>query len=151
MILDEKDRLILNRCQRDFPLAPRPFAVLGERLGMAEGEVLARIRRLHAQGVIRRLGPVLSPRQLAGDSLLAAMHVPPDRLEEVIALVNHRPEVTHNYEREHYYNLWFVVSAEDTSKVADALGAIERESGIVVLRLPMLEEYFIGTFFEVED
>jgi len=145
--LDRNDRLILNRIQSDFPVASHPFLDVGRELGIAEEEVIARVRRLLESGAVNRLGPVLSPTAVGGERTLAAISVPPERLEEVAALVNSFDAVSHNYEREHHYNLWFVLSAEAPGEVERALATIERETGIVVMNLPALEEYFLGVRF----
>lgn len=147
--LDGIDRAIINGGQADFPLTSRPFAALGERLGLSEEETLRRIRRLVEQGYISRLGPVLHPRRLGGQSTLAAMRVPEDRLPEVIARVNARRQVSQNYTREHAYNLWFVASGSDAAELASVLADIEQETGLPVLNLPMMEEYYVGVSFQV--
>ncbi len=147
--LDSNDRLLLNRIQSDFPLTPRPFLDVGRELGMTEDDVIARLRRLLETGAVNRLGPVLSPTAVGGERTLAAISVPPERLEEVAALVNSFQAVSHNYEREHHYNLWFVLSAARPGEVERALAAIERETGIAVMNLPALEEYFLGVRFQL--
>ena len=147
--LDNNDRLLLNRVQGDFPLTSRPFLDVGRELGMTEDDVIARLRRLLEAGAVNRLGPVLNPSAVGGERTLAAMSVPPERLEEVAALVNSFEAVSHNYEREHHYNLWFVLSAEEPGEVERALAAIERETGIAVMNLPALEEYFLGVRFQL--
>jgi DNA-binding Lrp family transcriptional regulator len=147
--LDRNDRLLLNRIQSGFPIASRPFLEIGEMLGMSEEEVIARVRHLLETGVVNRLGPVLSPTAVGGERTLATMSVPPERLEEVAALVNSFEAVSHNYEREHHYNLWFVLSSEEPGEVERALAAIERETGIAVMNLPALEEYFLGVRFQL--
>jgi DNA-binding Lrp family transcriptional regulator len=156
MTLDDLDRAIINQAQGDFPLVSRPFAALGERLGLGpsaegltEADVLARVRRLKGAGYISRLGPVLHPRRLGGTSTLAALRVPAERLEEVIAQVNATRQVSQNYLREHDYNVWFVASGADAEELAGALADIERRTGLPVLNLPMLEEYYIGVNFQV--
>ncbi len=147
--LDRNDRLLLNRIQSDFPITPHPFLDVGRELVMTEDEVIARVQRLLESGAVNRLGPVLSPTAVGGERTLAAMSVPPERLEEVAALVNSFEAVSHNYEREHHYNLWFVLSAEEPGEVERALAAIERETGIAVMNLPALEEYFLGVRFQL--
>jgi DNA-binding Lrp family transcriptional regulator len=147
--LDNKDRLLLNRLQSDFPVTPRPFLDVGQEVGMTEDDVIARLRRLLETGAVNRLGPVLSASAVGGERTLAAMPVPPERLEEVAALVNSFEAVSHNYEREHHYNLWFVLSAAAPGEVQRALAAIERETGIAVMNLPALEEYFLGVRFQL--
>ncbi len=147
--LDRNDRLLLNSLQGEFPLASRPFLDVGERLGMSEEEVISRLRRLLQSGAVSRLGPVLSATAMGGERTLAAMQVPSERLEEVATLVNGFPTVSHNYEREHRYNLWFVVSSEEPGEVERVLSAIEERTGIAVMRLPALEEYFVEVRFQL--
>ena len=101
---------LLNDFQHDFPLSPAPFAQIARRLNTSTTVVLARLRELQRQGAVSRVGPVFRPNTI-GASTLAAMQVPAGELEAVAAVVNGFPEVNHNYEREHRYNLWFVVTA----------------------------------------
>jgi len=147
--LDETDRRLLNDFQRGFPLSARPYEEIGGRLGISESEVLARLSRLETVGAVSRVGPVLTPKRV-GASTLAAMAVPPERLESVAELVNGYPEVNHNYEREHRLNLWFVLTAEDRDRLDRVLAEIARETGIEVLDLPMLEEYHIDLGFRLQ-
>ena len=144
--LDTVDRRLLDDFQRDFPLHPRPFAALADRLGVTEGEVLERLRRLQEQGAISRIGAVLAPHR-AGWSTLAAMAVPVEKLEEVAELVSSYPEVNHNYEREHELNLWFVVTAPSRERVELVLQEIEIRTGCHVLDLPLMEAYRLDLGF----
>lgn len=146
LFLDAIDRRLLNDFQRGFPLSARPYAEIGERLGIVEAEVLARLARLSAAGAVSRVGPVLAPKRV-GVSTLAAMAVPPGRLETVAKLVSAYPEVNHNYEREHRFNLWFVLTAPDRTRLNAVLGEIALHTGIEVMDLPMLEEYHIDLGF----
>ena len=147
--LDELDRRLLNDFQCEFPLVPRPFAAVAEQLGVDEAEVIARLERLHQAGAVSRVGPVLRPRQV-GASTLAAMAVPPERLEQVADLVNDFEEVNHNYSREHRFNLWFVLTAADETRLAEIMEEIEVRTGLEVLDLPMLEEYHIDLGFPLQ-
>jgi len=147
--LDKHDRRILNRVQSDFPIASHPFLEVGHELGMTEEEVISRVQRLLDTGAINRLGPVLNPATLGGERTLAAMHVPPERLDEVAELVNGFAILSHNYEREHHYNLWFVLSSENPGEIDKVLAAIEQSSGIAVMNLPTLEEYYLGVRFQL--
>ncbi len=140
------DLTLLDRWQRDFPLLPRPFALLGLTLGLAEDEVIARIEALRARDLISRVGAVVRPNTV-GASTLAAMAVPPAHLERVATRVNAEAAVNHNYEREHRLNLWFVVTAADRAGVADALARIEVDSGLEVLDLPLERAYHIDLGF----
>jgi DNA-binding Lrp family transcriptional regulator len=137
---------LLNEFQRDFPLCPAPFAELAVRLGVGEKLVLTELERLRREGKISRVGAVFAPKRI-GASTLAAMAVPPERLAAVAATVNRFPEVNHNYEREHRYNLWFVVTAASEGRLQATLGAIEKAAGFPLLSLPLLEEFHIDLGF----
>ncbi|MGB8147895.1 MAG: Lrp/AsnC family transcriptional regulator [Azonexus sp.] len=137
---------LLNEFQRDFPLCPAPFAELAARLGVGERAVLGSLEKLRREGKISRVGAVFAPKRI-GASTLAAMAVPPDRLDAVAAAVNRFPEVNHNYEREHRYNLWFVVTAASEGRLQATLGAIEKAAGYPLLALPLLEEFHIDLGF----
>ena len=147
--LDALDRRLLDDFQSGIPLAPRPFALMAEQLGVTETEVIARLQRLTEAGAVSRVGPVFRPRQV-GASTLAAMAVPPERLAEVATLVNGFPEVNHNYEREHDFNLWFVLTAPDQTRLERVLDEIGRRAGLPVLDLPMLAEYHIDLGFPLQ-
>ncbi len=142
------ERALLNDWQRDFPLTPRPFAVIAKRLGCDESDVLEGYRRLAGAGKVSRIGAVLR-NNTVGASTLAAMAVPSARLDEVAALVSGFSEVNHNYEREHRLNLWFVVTADSRARVSQVLSEIEQQSGLPVLDLPMLEAFFLDLGFDL--
>ena len=140
---------LLNSFQRDFPLLPRPFAVLAEKLGSDEQTVIETLRRLKASGAVSRVGAVFQA-NVIGASALAALRVPAERLEQVARQINAIPEVNHNYEREHAYNLWFVVTACSAERLHTVLHEIESACQCgPVLKLPMLEQYHIDLGFDL--
>ena len=141
--MDELDRRIVNQLQGGFPLCERPFAEAAERLGTTEDALLTRLRRLLENRTLTRFGPLFDAERLGGAFSLCAMSVPEEDFERVAALVNAHPEVAHNYERAHRLNLWFVVDADDVSKIEPLIRTIERETGRPVLNLPREEEYFV--------
>jgi DNA-binding Lrp family transcriptional regulator len=141
--MDELDRRIVNALQGGFPVSPRPFEEAARQLGTDEATLIARLRRLLEQGVLTRFGPLFNAERLGGAFTLCAMAVPRQDFERVAAIVNSFPEVAHNYEREHRYNLWFVVAATDTARLRQAVAAIEARTGYAVLDLPKLDEYFL--------
>jgi len=141
---------LLNRWQRDFPLEPRPFLRIAQQLGIGAEQVLERYRALAASGALSRIGAAFRPNTV-GASTLAAMGVPPEQLDRVAAQVSDQPEVNHNYEREHAFNLWFVATAPDGDALGAALARIERLTGYRLLRLPLLEEYHIDLGFDLVD
>lgn len=149
---DCRERLrayLLNDFQRDFPLTSTPFADIAHSLGCSESEVIANLHELQAGGTISRVGAVFRPGGV-GVSTLAAMSVPPERLEAVAELISGFPEVNHNYEREHAFNLWFVVTAEDELHLDQAIQAMECCTGLEVMSLPMLEGYHIDLGFPLD-
>lgn len=139
---------LLNDYQHEFPLVSRPFQTIAGTLGVAEDKVLMTLRRLSADGKVSRVGAVFRPHQV-GASTLAAIAAPPDRLEQVAALVSEYPEVNHNYARDHRYNLWFVVTAATQERVQSVLGDIESRINRAVLFLPMLEDFHIDLGFDL--
>jgi len=139
---------LLNDFQRDFPLVPAPFAVIAGRLGTNEAEVLETLTRLQTCGKVSRVGAVFMPHSI-GSSTLAALAVAAEELDEVAQLVSCYAEVNHNYEREHRYNLWFVVTALDEARVQEVLDKIECRTGYQPLHLPMLEDFHIDLGFDL--
>ncbi|GAA5174177.1 Lrp/AsnC family transcriptional regulator [Niveibacterium umoris] len=139
---------LLNRWQRDLPLDIEPFARVGDAYGRSARDVLAAFRRLQREGAISRVGPVLTPAAF-GASTLAAISVPPDRLESVAGYISLMSEVNHNYAREHEYNLWFVLTAGERSHIDRALQRIEEATGAAPLDLPMLEGYHLDLGFDL--
>jgi DNA-binding Lrp family transcriptional regulator len=146
--MDNLEFHLINDFQRDFPLESEPFAEIAWRLCTDEATVLAALRRLHADGVVSRVGAVFSPRRV-GASTLAALAAAPERLEAIAARVSARPEVNHNYEREHRYNLWFVAAAADQARLHRVLADIERETGCTVMSLPLEHEFYIDLGFDL--
>lgn len=142
--LDAVDRKILNALQDGFPIAPHPFAVAAEQLGLEEEDLITRIRHLRELGAITRFGPFFDAAAMGGAFCLCAMEVPEAEFERVMTLVNAHPEVAHNYERTHRLNMWFVLAAETLEGITQSADAIERETGMCVHRFPKLEEFFIG-------
>ncbi|MEW6120689.1 MAG: Lrp/AsnC family transcriptional regulator [Pseudomonadota bacterium] len=148
MTLTDSEFSLLNDWQRDFPLVGRPYAVLAEALGTNEASVLRALGKLVDGGHISRIGAVFRPHVL-GTSTLAAVACPPERIEAVARIIDAHPEVNHNYEREHRYNLWFVVAAPTREDVTEVLDDIRRRTGLAPLDLPMLADYHIDLGFDL--
>jgi DNA-binding Lrp family transcriptional regulator len=142
--MDDVDRRLINALQGGFPVCERPYAEAAARLGLGENELIERLRRLLARGVLSRFGPMYRAERLGGAVTLAALRVPAAEVERVAAAVNGFPEVAHHYEREHALNLWFVLATETPARVEAVLGEIERRTGYPVYHLPKLEEFYVG-------
>ncbi len=145
--LDEMDRRLIEAFQRDLPLCPEPYTAMAETLGTTEADLLERLARLEAEGVVSRVGAVVAPHR-TGWSTLAAMAVAEGDLDAVAARVSACPEVNHNYARQHRLNLWFVVTAASRERVDSVLADIEAETGIEVLNLPLERAYGIDLGFK---
>ena len=144
-----REQHLLNDFQNSFPLTSRPFAVLGQQLGISEDEVIQLLKELQEQGAISRVGPVFKPNRV-GVSTLAAMAIPQSELVEVAQIINDYPEVNHNYERDHHYNLWFVLTAPEAQHLQNVINSIEHETGYQLMDLPMIEDYFIDLGFTIQ-
>ena len=148
--LDDLDRAILNEIQSHFPIASRPYAEVGRRVGASEEEVLARVAAMADGGVIRRLGANFTSRKLGYSSTLVAARVPPDKLDHFVAVVNRYPGVTHNYLRRHRSNVWFTLIAESAERLNQILEEISLASGVAeILSLPAQEIFKIKVDFPV--
>ena len=141
--MDDIDRRLIDVLQGGFPVSERPYAEVGGRLGLGEDEVIERLRRLLDEKVLSRFGPMYDAERLGGAFTLAAMAVPDERFDEVTETVNAFPEVAHNYRRSHELNMWFVLAAERRERIAEVEAAIQAATGLLVLDLPKLEEYFL--------
>jgi len=148
--LDSIDSAILNRIQSDFPITERPYLAVANELGLSEEEVLERITRLKADGIIRRIGGNFVPGKLGFVSTLCAASVPPDKIDHFAEIVNRYPGVTHNYQRDNTYNVWFTFIAPSMDVIEENLKQISRDSGVDnILNLPATKVFKIRAEFEV--
>lgn len=140
---------LLNDFQRDFPLTERPFQAIADRLGVTEEEVLSAFNALNDQHFISRIGPVIPPNHI-GVSTLVAMAVPENELQAVADKISAYAEVNHNYEREHRFNLWFVLIASDDRHLQSVIEDIEQETTYKTMQLPLLNDFFIDLGFKLD-
>lgn len=150
VLLDEMDRMILNQIQSFFPIHSRPYLVLAEKLGSSEAEIMSRVQRLKDRGIIRRIGANCNSRKLGYTSTLCAARVPPDQMERFVEVVNSCPGVTHNYRRDHEYNIWFTLIAPSETEIERILREISEAAGVSeVISLPAERIFKIQVDFEV--
>ncbi len=148
--MDQLDKKIINRIQKDFPVSSRPYQTLAEELGTNEAEVIERIKKLREDGFVRRLGAVFDSNKLGFSSTLVAMKVAEDEIDEVAEVVNAYPGVTHNYLRNAEYNMWFTLIAESKQRIEEILAEISRKTGIEEIHnLPAINLFKIGVNFQV--
>lgn len=141
---------LIDRWQRHFPLEPRPFAAVGRSVGLDESAAIALFGKLIETGFVTRIGAVVRP-HAAGASTLVAMRAPSSRLEAVAAIVNAEPSVNHNYEREHPFNLWFVVTGPDRGTVGQTIDRIKQSTGLPAIDLPLVEAYHLDLGFPLDN
>ena len=149
--MDGTDKRLLDIIQTDFPLAPRPYALLGERLGISEQDAFDRVRELKERNIIRRLGANFQSAKLGFRSTLCAAKVPPENMDAFVAEVNAQPGVTHNYLRKHAYNIWFTCIGPSRDTVHATLDGITQRTGIPILNLPATKLYKIKVDFQMEE
>ena len=148
--LDSTDSAILNRIQSDFPITSRPFLTVADELELTEEKVLERVARLKADGIIRRIGGNLVPGKLGFVSTLCAASVPADKIDRFAEIVNRYPGVTHNYQRDNTYNVWFTFIAPSMEEIEDNLRKIVEDTGVEdILNLPATKVFKIRAEFEV--
>jgi len=155
--LDNRDKELLQRLQDAFPVAKSPWAEIGEKLGITAEEVLSRSQRLSSDGVIRKLRTILNGQKIAAcSSTLMAMRVPAERMGDVVSVVNEYMSVTHNYQREHDYNLWFTVTTcgSGGKDLRSTVEEIKERTGIPdsdVLDLPTTRVFKVDVRFKFTD
>jgi DNA-binding Lrp family transcriptional regulator len=149
--LEQRDRLILNEIQRNFPITHRPFLALARKLKLREKEIVERVQKLKDVGIIRRIGASFNARAVGFTSTLCAARVPREKIEDFVSVVNTYPGVTHNYEREGDYNIWFTLIAPSRKKINQILAEISRKTGVKeILDLPALKTFKIAVDFSFE-
>ena len=143
------DRHIVECLQHGLPLGERPYRDAAALLGTDEATLITRLEALLADGVLSRFGPLFNVERGGGAFSLCALAVPEERFDEVAEQVNALPEVAHNYEREHRFNMWFVLATETPDGIARAIAEIERRSGLEVFDFPKRREFFVGLRFRL--
>ena len=148
--LDDIDKIILNRIQSDFPITSRPYLAVAEELNLTEKEVLKRVSKLKETGIIRRIGGNFVPGKLGFVSTLCAASVPADKIDQFAEVVNRYSEVTHNYQRDNKYNVWFTFIAPSREEIDENLKQIAEETGVTdILNLPATKVFKIRAQFDV--
>lgn len=128
--MDEIDKKILNAIQKGLPIESRPFLALAKELHISEDEVISRIQNLKDKKYVRRLGGIFDSKKLGYCSTLCAFNVPEEMIEETSQVINSYSEVTHNYIRDHHYNMWFTIIASSRERLEEIIYDIKSETGI---------------------
>ncbi|HBQ27465.1 MAG TPA: Lrp/AsnC family transcriptional regulator [Syntrophomonas sp.] len=141
--LDRLDRRILNLMQNDFPLTTQPYLDMARKLDISEEEVLTRIQAMKQRGIIRRTGAILDSRKMGFYSTLCACRVKEEQIDKVAAIINAQKGVTHNYVRDHYYNIWFTLTAPSQDEARKIIKNVEQIAGVKILIMPAIKTYKI--------
>ena len=147
-MLSTLQKQLLDNYQHSFPLSPTPYRDIAVALGVTEDDVLTALKEMTETDIVSRIGSIIPPNQI-GVSTLAAMSVPKERLHEIAEIISAYPEVNHNYEREHRYNLWFVIIATNNTRLQKIIADIENKTELNIMALPLLENFFIDLGFRL--
>jgi DNA-binding Lrp family transcriptional regulator len=151
--LDDVDRRVLNLMQGKFPLEPRPFAAVGKLAELSESEVMARVQRLLDDRIIRQVTPIYDTRALGYGSMLVAAKVDPVHPWRAAKIINSHPGVSHNYLRNHEFNMWFTLAVERDSRLGlqGTLDVLQELTGAESIRqLPTLKLFKIRMDLEMQ-
>jgi DNA-binding Lrp family transcriptional regulator len=151
--LDDTDRTLLNLMQGRFPIVPRPYAEVARAADVGEEEVLRRVRRLVDERIIRQVTPIYDTRALGYASMLVAAKVDPEHPWAPAKIINAHPGVSHNYLRNHEFNMWFTIAVEPESQLGlqGTLDILQRETGAESIRqLPTLKLFKIRMDLEMQ-
>ncbi|MEJ2157250.1 MAG: AsnC family transcriptional regulator [Desulfobacteraceae bacterium] len=150
MKLDTTDKSIINRIQSDFPIDARPYRIIAKELGLTEAKVIERVRKMKDKGIIRRIGGNFVPHKVGFVSTLCAAKVPKDKIDAFAEVVNRYTGVTHNYQRDNEFNIWFTFIAPSREEIAENLDRIAIETGVdTILNLPATNVFKIRAKFDV--
>jgi DNA-binding Lrp family transcriptional regulator len=149
--LKKLEQAVLKLIQQEFPITSHPYQELARRLDSTEDAVYEAVQNLRKKGIIRRLGGSFDSRKVGYKSTLVALSVPEHRLNEVVGIVNSYPGVTHNYEREGTFNVWFTLIAESDRKIREVIEEIKGRTGVEALNLPATHLFKIKVDFDLEN
>lgn len=148
--MDDIDKKILRAVQSRLPIAEKPWAALGRELGLSEERVIARLADMKKRGIIRRIGGNFDSSSLGWAATLCAAKVPEEKFSRFVEAVNAYPGVTHNYRRDHQYNVWFTFIAENMDQIDKSLAELSRATGVTdICSMPSLRKYKIKVDFPV--
>jgi len=148
--IDNINKTLLNNIQMDFPIDPCPFNIIAQKLGLTEDEVIQRIRQMKKDLLIRRIGGNFSPDKLGYYSTLCTARVPEEKIDFFTQTVNSYAGVTHNYQRDHHFNIWFTFIAPSVEIIQKSLKEISEVTQVKpILNLPATKVFKISANFKL--
>jgi DNA-binding Lrp family transcriptional regulator len=145
--MDATDKAIINGLQGGLPICERPYQAMALQFQISEAALISRLENLLTQKVLTRFGPMFQIERMGGAFSLAAMRVPEADYDRVSEVVNAMSEVAHNYQREHAFNMWFVLATATPEGIANVIARIEDQTGYPVYNMPKEKEFFVGARF----
>lgn len=142
--LDDKDKELLRILQNEFSLSKRAYLDLAKKLQWTEDEVISRINNLLESKIVRKFGAIIDSKRIGYISILAAVDVAEDMIEETSEIINEYSGVTHNYLREGHPNIWFTVTESNKDRLDKTLSEIETKTGAKLIRMPVTKKFKIG-------
>lgn len=143
--MDLQDKKVLTAIQVGLPLVSRPFEALGQRLGLSESDVISRLKTLRAERILRQLSAIFDTKALGYQSTLVAAKYPQERLEQVAQEISRHPGVSHNYERDHAFNLWYTIAVPPEASLEEEVTRLSQKTRALSTRLlPTLRLFKIG-------
>ena len=150
--MDNLDKEILNEIQWTFPLISKPYSEMAKKFGLSDQDMMQRLRVLKEAGIIRQISAIFDTRKLGYKSALVAMAIESEKLDHIANQVNRHPGVSHNYERNHEYNLWFTLAVPPGSDLKTEIDKFSKLPGIKKTRLlPTIKLFKIGVKLEMVD
>ena len=148
--MNEHDRALLDAIQTDFPLVERPYLALGEKLGRSEEQIIESMLKLKELHVLRQMSAIFDSRRLGYRTSLVAMKVAPERVQEAAEIINRHPGVSHNYERNHPYNIWFTIAVPPSGDLQRDVDELHAAAGAEkTWMLPTLKLFKIGVVLDM--
>lgn len=151
--LDGTDIAILNALQENIPMVLRPYLSIAEKVGISELEILVRLERLRDCGILRGISPVIESSTCGlAAATLVALHVHPERIREVAHIISSYPEVSHNFQRDHHYQIWFTLAGRDREHLREIIAEIQQRTGIGsddLLDLPTVRRLKVDVRFSI--
>ncbi len=147
--LDKKNRKLLRILQEGLPLSNRPFQEIAKKLDLTEDEIISRIKSLMESNMIRKFGAIINPKKIGYNSLLGAIDVAEEKIDETATIINEYPGVTHNYLREGRPNIWFTITEKNIETLEKNIGEMEEKIGNNIIRMPVTKMFKIGVKLDI--
>lgn len=148
--MDDRDKMLLTEVQRRFPLETRPYEALAQRLSLTEKEVLERLQKLKKEGILRQISAIFNPQALGYQTTLVAAEIPQERLSKAVKVINAYPGVSHNYLRDHLFNIWFTIAVPPGEDLETVLASLLSQAGVKnYLPLPIKKVFHIAVVHDL--